>query len=182
MDEDYFDSLPPFRYQVEDTEKYAPGGFHPVDIGDVISSGERDYEVIHKLGHGGFATVWLVRSGAQLTTYNALKILIADSADYNDPELAIFEHLKKFAGAGHPNVMDLQDSFKISGPNGEHQCLVLPLLGPGLEFMKASAAISTAVRRDICRQVASATAFLHQHGICHGDITPYNVVFELPDI
>ncbi|CAK7275186.1 hypothetical protein SEPCBS57363_006551 [Sporothrix epigloea] len=119
MDEDYFDSLPPFRFhgtrleEIEDIENYAPGGYHPVEIGDVISSGEREYEVVHKLGHGGYATVWLVRSGEQLTTYNALKILCADDADYVDPELAIFEHLKKVAADGHPNVMDLQDSAPL---------------------------------------------------------------------
>ncbi|CAK7275477.1 hypothetical protein SEPCBS57363_006703, partial [Sporothrix epigloea] len=129
-----------FRYcptsfdEVEDVEKYAPGGYHPVDIGDVISSGEREYEVIHKLGHGGFATVWLVRSGAQSTSYHALKILCPDRADHTDPELAIFQHLKKVAAAGHPNVVDLHDSFKITGPNGEHRCLVLPVLGPRLEL------------------------------------------------
>ncbi|CAK7568720.1 MAG: hypothetical protein SEPTF4163_006721, partial [Sporothrix epigloea] len=106
--------------EIEDVEKYAPGGYHPVDIGDVISSGKHEYEVIHKLGHGGFATVWLVRSGLQSTSYHALKVLCADKADYIDPELAIFEHLKKVAAAGHPNVVDLHDSFKITGPNGEH--------------------------------------------------------------
>ncbi|CAK7273993.1 hypothetical protein SEPCBS57363_005934 [Sporothrix epigloea] len=173
-DKDYFDRLPPFRFcgtkvaYVEDTQKYAPGGYHPVDIGDVISSGEREYEVIHKLGHGGFATVWLVRSGVQSTSYHALKILCADGDDYVDPELAIFEHLKKVAAAGHPNVVDLHDSFKITGPNGEHKCLVLPVLGPALELMQDSATIPIAVRHDMCRQVASATAFLHHHGVCHG--------------
>ncbi|CAK7568562.1 MAG: hypothetical protein SEPTF4163_006557 [Sporothrix epigloea] len=171
---DYFDRLPPFRYcgtrldNVEKTQKYAPGGYHPVDIGDVISSGEREYEVIHKLGHGGFATVWLVRSGVQSTSYHALKILCADGDDYVDPELPIFEYLKKVAAAGHPNVVDLHDSFKITGPNGEHKCLVFPVLGPRLGLMEDPVAIPVAVRHDICRQVASATAFLHQHGVCHG--------------
>ncbi|CAK7275182.1 hypothetical protein SEPCBS57363_006549 [Sporothrix epigloea] len=124
MDDDYFNSLPPFRYcatrldDIEDVKKYAPGGFHPVDVGSVISSGERNYEVVHKLGHGGCATIWLVRLGAQSPTYHALKVLCADNVDYPDRELAIFKHLKAVAGDGHPNVVDLQESFKISGPNG----------------------------------------------------------------
>ncbi|CAK7275519.1 hypothetical protein SEPCBS57363_006731 [Sporothrix epigloea] len=154
--------------EIENVEKYTPGGYHPVDIGDVISSDEHDYEVVHKFGYGGFATVWLVRSGAQSTSYHALKILCADRADYADPELAIFQHLKKVAATGHPNVVELYDSFKITGPNGEHKCLVLPVLGPGLTKLWASTTLSSAVRRDMCRQVASATAFLHQHGVCHG--------------
>lgn len=174
MEIDPFDLLPPFRYRsmglydIEDVEKYAPGGFHPVDIGEIISSAKCDYEVVHKLGHGGCATVWLVRSGAQSTSYHALKILCADDADYPNHELAVLEHLKKVARAGHPNVVDLHDSFKLSGPNGEHQCLVFPVLGPKVEMMNNQTMISGPVRHDICRQVASAAAFLHDHGVCHG--------------
>jgi hypothetical protein len=43
---------------VEDLEKYRPGGYHPVSIGDIFSRGR--YEVLHKLGYGGSSTVWLV--------------------------------------------------------------------------------------------------------------------------
>ncbi|CAK7275615.1 hypothetical protein SEPCBS57363_006801, partial [Sporothrix epigloea] len=188
MEVDPFDLLPPFRYcsidlyDIEDVENYAPGGYHPVNIGDVISSGERNYEIVHKLGHGGCATIWLVRSGTQSKSYHAMKILCADDADNPDRELAIFEHLKTVAGDGHPNVVDLHDSFKVTGPNGEHQCLVFPVLGPKLEMMYSQNMISGAVRHVMCRQIASATAFLHHHGVCHGDLTPRNVVFELPGI
>jgi hypothetical protein len=38
---------------------YRPGGFHPVRLGDTFSDGR--YQVHHKLGSGGFATVWLAR-------------------------------------------------------------------------------------------------------------------------
>ena len=45
------DAEPPFRYR--------PGGFHPVHLGDTFKEGR--YRVIHKLGHGGFSTIWLAR-------------------------------------------------------------------------------------------------------------------------
>jgi hypothetical protein len=41
----------------ERLEKYTPGGYHPVTLGDLFHS-ER-YKVSHKLGWGGFSTVWL---------------------------------------------------------------------------------------------------------------------------
>ncbi len=50
----------PFEYQynwiedVESLEKYVPGGYHPAMIGDVI---KRRYEIVGKLGYGGFSTV-----------------------------------------------------------------------------------------------------------------------------
>ena len=38
---------------VEECEKYRPGGFHPVStrIGDIFAGGR--YEVLHELGYGG---------------------------------------------------------------------------------------------------------------------------------
>jgi serine/threonine-protein kinase SRPK3 len=200
------DPFPPFRYRqprmehVEDVEKYLPGGFHPVDIGDVIGTGNQSYEVIHKLGYGGFSTVWLVRSCRDIPSYFALKILIAD-VDI-DNELSILQHLNVAnANRGHPNVLRLYDSFKVSGPNGNHHCLVFPVLGPSLQNLKASKALSPPIRHHICQQIASAVDFLHRHGICHGgkptttsaftlsyltciitDLTPSNILFNLPDV
>ena len=45
---------------VKEREDYKPGGFHPVHLGDHIGEDNR-YRVIHKLGNGGLATVWLCR-------------------------------------------------------------------------------------------------------------------------
>lgn len=38
---------------------YATGKIFPVKLGDVFESGR--YRIIHKLGWGGYATVWLAR-------------------------------------------------------------------------------------------------------------------------
>nr|POE94416.1 fad-dependent monooxygenase nscc [Quercus suber] len=65
----------PALENVECVEMYKPGGYHPVNLGDVLG---RKYKVIHKLGHGGFAIVWLARDVEQ-HQYVALKILRADA-------------------------------------------------------------------------------------------------------
>ena len=44
--------------EAESPDRYRPGGYHPVHIGDFVH--ER-YKVIHKLGFGTFSTVWLAR-------------------------------------------------------------------------------------------------------------------------
>lgn len=43
----------------ERPECYAPGGLHPVHLGDKYDDGR--YNVLRKLGHGKYSTVWLVR-------------------------------------------------------------------------------------------------------------------------
>ncbi|KAK3367137.1 hypothetical protein B0T24DRAFT_508127, partial [Lasiosphaeria ovina] len=112
--------------EAEGVDKYVPGGFHPVNIGDVI---DQRYEVMHKLGYGGLSIVWLVRSCGDTPSYFALKILRADIANPN--EVNMLKHLGETAGP-HQNVVALLDAFKISGPNSEHHCLVFPVLGPAL--------------------------------------------------
>lgn len=43
----------------EDPDDYHRGRYFPVKLGDTFKSGR--YRVMHKLGWGGFATVWLAR-------------------------------------------------------------------------------------------------------------------------
>ncbi|KAF3798588.1 hypothetical protein GCG54_00010740 [Colletotrichum gloeosporioides] len=60
---------------------YAQGGFHPVQLGDRLEYGR--YIVFHKLGHGGFSTVWLGHDG-KLGRNVAIKILKADVAGWTN--------------------------------------------------------------------------------------------------
>lgn len=60
---------------VESLDRYEPGGYHPVAIGDVL---DKRYRVVDKLGSGGYSTVWLARDTAA-NSYVAVKIGIADS-------------------------------------------------------------------------------------------------------
>ena len=43
----------------ENLIKYLPGGYHPVHLGDNFKDGR--YQIHHKLGWGGFSTVWLAK-------------------------------------------------------------------------------------------------------------------------
>jgi hypothetical protein len=47
------------RVEAEDPDCYRTGRYFPVKLGDVFKNGR--YRVIHKLGWGGFATIWLAR-------------------------------------------------------------------------------------------------------------------------
>ncbi|PQK17225.1 hypothetical protein BB8028_0007g04200 [Beauveria bassiana] len=59
-------------HQEEELTSYYYGGLHPVCLGDESKDGR--YRVVHKLGRGGFSTVWLVRD-TQVNRWAALKVL-----------------------------------------------------------------------------------------------------------
>lgn len=43
----------------EPLQRYKPGGYHPTHLGDSLKSGR--YQILHKIGWGGYATVWLAK-------------------------------------------------------------------------------------------------------------------------
>jgi len=43
----------------EPLARYRKGGYHPTHLGDTFKEGR--YKIMHKLGWGGYATVWLAR-------------------------------------------------------------------------------------------------------------------------
>ena len=152
--------------EIEDVQRYVAGGYHPVNIGDWLfdsqESGAARYRVIRKLGSGGFATVWWTRSSAD-QRYYAVKVMCADAGD--DRELETMQQLSN-RGITNAYIVTLVDSFSVTGPNGSHQCLVYPLLGPSVKRTLKILPESSGGR--VCRQIASGVEFLHENGICHG--------------
>jgi serine/threonine-protein kinase SRPK3 len=122
----------------EDAELYKAGGLHPVYIGDSLK--EDRYRIVHKLGFGSFSTVWLARD-THRQCYVSLKISRADFRPDSN-ELKILRYLAKrdFQHEGSQYVMKLMDDFVISGPNGNHNCLVTQVAGnrvarpPGVNY------------------------------------------------
>jgi serine/threonine protein kinase len=147
-----------------------------------MDNGPIIYTVVHKLGHGGFPTVWLVKrqrkqsestNTVATTSFHALKILCSNLGDMEeDHEVTILQHLGQVSRCGHPNIVDLEDTFTVSGPNGKHRCLVFPFLGPSLRSSKTKTHLTPSTRHRVCQQLASAVEFLHSRGVCHGGKIP----------
>ncbi len=114
------------RDGLEDLEGYEEGGYHPIHLGDTLDD-ECRYRVVHKLGHGGFGTVWLCRD-IQDSKYVAIKVIMAgvDAADMIDLDLDKLDRTAQ----GAEFIGSTRHYFSLQGPNGAHECLVLPLLGP----------------------------------------------------
>lgn len=167
-----------FRGTTERLNKYGPGGFHPVHLGDVI---KYQYRVLAKLGSGGFGTVWLCRDTIT-NRYVALKIDMARNfkPDHLPMECYLATLDQSISGSQYFDAP--LDYFTILGPNGKHQCIVSPVLGPEIApdiwryIEKDRRAV---VLRDIARQAVKAMRFLHNNQIFHGDFRPSNILLKL---
>lgn len=171
----------PFDYDeaAESINDYKPGGLHPTHLGDLLGHDGR-YRVAHKLGHGGFGTVWLCRD-LEEERWRAVKILAASHSTGYCADLKICEMLsglsseEKDAHASH--VVVPEDHFWHEGPNGKHLCVVMPVLGPNIEEAARKYLHQEEPLKRICYQLVLAMKFLHGWGICHGDFRPSNICY-----
>ncbi|KAI9673401.1 MAG: hypothetical protein M1817_002863 [Caeruleum heppii] len=174
--------------------EYCKGGFHPVDVDDVVDD---RYKVVRKLGYGSYSTVWLAEKISN-KDYVAIKIVKADYSK-RSKELEILRFINGIGKSeeGTSYLPVLLDDFYIQGPNGSHLCLVLPVMGPSLRMLKDVEAIRPSTEydasiesedypvpismsRSISKQILLALDCLHRHGIVHGDLYCGNILIS-PD-
>jgi serine/threonine-protein kinase SRPK3 len=167
--------------ECENLEGYCVGGYHPVEIGDTFC--EMKYTIVHKLGAGNAATVWLAQTTVgESKQYVAMKILSASESEEDSGELRLQKHLQQQASAGHKLscVLLLLDSFWIDGPNGKHLCFIFEAAGPSLSMIRRH---DRKLRPDMARKLALQTAKglqeLHDAGVVYGDLSTNNVLLRL---
>ncbi|KAI5867704.1 kinase-like domain-containing protein [Durotheca rogersii] len=169
-------------FGLEELHDYELGGHHPVHLGDML---HQRYRVVHKLGSGGYAIVWLCRdmSSAPGYSYVAAKIISAEGSTPACPELRVTKltELTKESGAARGLLCLPLDRFDIEGPNGTHYVFVYPVLGPRVSRLihLGSSGDPGAVLRRISSQTTEAMALLHSIGICHGDFRPANILVQI---
>lgn len=171
----------------EPLERYVPGGFHPVTLGDTFKDGR--YVVRHKLGYGGFSTVWLAsdeQNQGSARRYVAIKIKSSSSSEMGvdaDPEVLRLQKLEEHYLKGPQDsprpYVQLLDLFNVEGPNGRHNCLVTELLGPSLASVHSLYGQLAQVLRPetilrASKQLLQGVDFIHQAGLVHGgNVIPF---------
>ncbi|KAI0148390.1 kinase-like domain-containing protein [Xylariaceae sp. FL1272] len=169
----------PIRVSLENIEAvgaYRTTGFHPVQLHDIFCD---RYEVVHKIGHGAFATIWLVLDHIT-KKWRALKIAAAEESLESRTDIKINRLFTdqgiKFPTWESHHIALPREHFWIEGPNGKHCCMVLPLLGPPI---KCRVKANPTLVRKLMRQVADGVKFLHDQGIVHADLHPGNILLRL---
>jgi len=152
-------------------DRYRPGGYHPVAIGDVFQD---KYRVLNKLGNGVYATVWLVENTIT-GRFASLKIIVADTSASSELDVVrrIKENQATAASPGSEYVMEIFDEFLLEGPNGVHQCIVSELLGPSiqqpdLEEIFPEDCFPIDMAKKMCAQIVQGLAHLHRCKVVHG--------------
>lgn len=136
---------------------YMPGGYHPVLISDILQD---RYQVIDKLGYGGYATTWLAYD-VHHESYVAVKIGISDTS-LSGRDAKILRRLS------HESLPKVLDRFSIAGPNGIHPCYTMVLAQGNLDEALSRPMFAVPVGRTLAAKLALVVSYVHSQGYVHG--------------
>ncbi|PVH68361.1 kinase-like protein [Cadophora sp. DSE1049] len=142
--------------------------YYPICIGNVLA---QRYRIEHKLGHGGFSTVWMAYDIVTKKDV-ALKATIL-ARDATDPESTMHNEIRQRV-RDTSKLLLFRGTFSLPSPNGHHRVLVFPLRGPGLHSCFAS--MSMANRMSAAKQVLQTLKCLHDANIVHRDLNDKNIM------
>ncbi|PNY27627.1 SRSF protein kinase 3, partial [Tolypocladium capitatum] len=157
---------PSQRIEEERLPFYTRDDYYPMRIGEVIQD---RYQVVAKLGYGTSSTVWLSRDLRE-QKYLVLKVHI-NTLKHNQ-ELKVYRHLAGI-NTEHPGreyVRRVEDSFKLKGPNGEHDVFVMMPLGMSLRTLQEMQKDDVLQQNLVVRaldQVLLGLNFLHEADVIH---------------
>ena len=146
-----------------------------------ISEGSRfgPYRVLHPLGSGGMATVWLAHD-ERLDRAIALKVLgnvWADDASHSDSARARFlAEARTAASLDHPHVATVYDVGEA--PDGQLFIAMAHCEGGSLADRIARGPVPGEAALRVARELVSALEAAHARGIVHRDVKPANVLFD----
>lgn len=132
------------------------------------------YQVVHPLGRGGMATVYLARD-AKYERDVAIKVLEAEVSGRAMIDRFLHE-ISVAARLTHPHIVPLLDSGATDG----RLWFAMPVLdGQSLrERLDAERQLPIGDAVRIACEVASALGYAHAHGVVHRDIKPENVLLS----
>ncbi|MCB1232146.1 MAG: protein kinase [Verrucomicrobiae bacterium] len=137
------------------------------------SLGFERFEMVRKLGGGGFGEVFLARDGL-LQREVALKIV--RRSDHEDAPVPLDE-MRALAKLRHPRIVKIFEA----GPTDDGRDYFASdyIEGPTLAHIIAeSGALAPERAAEIARSMAEALAYAHERGVIHRDVKPGNIILE----
>lgn len=159
---------------VEPLKNYRLGGFHPIHLGDKLSSDR--YIVLNKLGYGVSSIIWLAHDTRDDKVV-AVSVLMSEvSGAAAQKQLAVQRHLNS-RDSSHPRHSTMLipiDDFEVNGPNGKHSCFVTPVMGPSIGVATKRGQGATArglpllMAKLAVLDLANGIAYMTSQGVVHG--------------
>jgi hypothetical protein len=153
----------------------------PPTLDSVAGMNVGRFEIVRELGRGSSATVYLARDRA-LDLELALKML-HPAAGVVDRDRAFFHEARAVAGLRHPGVVAIYD---VDEPA---RTLVMEYVPGGTvrDRLRAHQGAEATPRgldptevAALADRLLATLAFVHDHGVVHGDLTPRNVLLRSP--
>ncbi|QRW07123.1 Serine/threonine-protein kinase [Ceratobasidium sp. AG-Ba] len=178
------------NFPEEDLRESGPNlaGYFRAWLGMQLENGR--YCILRKLGWGAFSSVWLVRD-FESNGYAALKIMTREATlRLEAGESDETRMLEKVASAdpthiGKRHVVEHYSTFKITSPEGSHQCIVMEVLGASVDELRRHSRyrLPIGLVKTIIRQVLLGLDYLHMScAIIHTDIKFDNLLLLLDDL
>jgi serine/threonine-protein kinase len=134
---------------------------------------DRRYEVLHRLGSGGMADVYLAHD-TQLGRDVALKVLHRRFARDTQFVERFKREAQSAAGLQHPNVVGVYDRGQH---DGTYYIAMEYLPGKTLrQVLDQEAPLDQERAIDYALQILQAAGFAHRNGVVHRDFKPHNVM------
>lgn len=133
-----------------------------------------DYELIKPLGQGGMGTVYLARN-RKLDRLVALKTITRGSLP-GPQEIARFRvEAEAAAKLDHPHIASI---YEIGESEGTHYISMQFIDGESLDAWRNRISPSPKICAAVVRDIASAMAHAHKHGVVHRDLKPGNIMID----
>jgi serine/threonine-protein kinase len=143
------------------------------DSPDLSNQRVAGYRIIHRLGRGGMADVYLAFQ-ENLHRHVALKVLRRDFVDSADHQQRFLQEARHAAALVHPNIVQV---FDIGQANGIHYIAQEYIPGNTLgAFIEKQKCLGLRESLSILIQAASALHRAAQEGVVHRDIKPENIL------
>ncbi|KAI5849148.1 kinase-like domain-containing protein [Tricharina praecox] len=188
-------------FSTESILLYRRGGYHPVHLRDRIY--ER-YVIEHKLRHDSRSTTWVARD-LKKNRLVSIRIFIAAVSEEGYTEAEVLFHLRPepapprsvWQRLGGLWVQDqpkpqasffpaLLDHFTISGPNGDHRCIVSEVLGNSIGDLMEDPVQEFEFPMNAARKIGvkmvHAVAELHSRQVVHGSLNPRKFSLTIPGV
>src|SRR5207302_261602 len=144
------------------------------DLTAISSALAGQYEVDREIGRGGMGVVYLARD-LRLDRLVAIKTLPAQLADDVAVRERFLREARTAARLSHPNIVPIHRADEIAG----QVFFVMGFVdGDSLAAKLKAGPLSPKDAVPILRDVASALAYAHRHGVVHRDVKTENILLE----